>query len=174
MLNSMKDMFSFNYLGIANKMIDIELRPFHGLNVKAIFLHNILCDLCLGYEMTDVIASFDNHIRRTYAVQPAYGTLNFPQFSRFLEKCGVGSSVIMTAINKKGFYMNPGLLEYENELRQTGHTILAMATLASGSLKPQEAYEYLAQIGVSNVVVGLSSQDHATETFNAIKSYIGN
>lgn len=52
------------------------------------------------------------------------------------------------------------------------NTILAMASLASGRLNPEEAYEYLSMVGIKNVVVGMSSKEHAVETINAINKYL--
>jgi hypothetical protein len=171
---SIGNLLTLDYMGIANKLIDIEMRPFYGLNVKAVFLHNTLCDLCLGYDLQYVVQRFDRHIKKRYQAIPAYGTLNLPRFSRFLEKSGIYNSLIMTAINKKGFFMNPSVGLYEEEIASTSNTILAMSTLASGSLKPNEAYAYLKKIGIKHIVVGLSSQKHADETFSAIKQYIVN
>jgi hypothetical protein len=169
-----KSILTMDYMGIANKLVDVEMSPFRDLNVKAIFLHNTLCDLCLGYELIHVIKRFDAHIKKKYDAVPAYGTLNLPAFCKILDKADINQSLIMTAVNKKGFFMNPGKSAYEEVLKNTNHSILAMATLASGALKPTEAYEYLSQIGIKHVVVGLSSKEHADETFSVINKYIVN
>ena len=171
-LHTAKNILTMDYLQIANKLVDVELRPFYDLNLKAVFLHNTLCDLCLGYEMDHVIKSFYDHIRKRYFAIPAFGTLNLPLFAQLLEKAGINNALIMSAVNKKGFFMNPGNSEYESVISNTDHVVLAMATLASGVIKPHEAYEYLAKIGIKHVVVGLSSKGHAEETFGMIHRYI--
>ena len=160
-----------DYLGITNRLIDIELNPFHGLKIKAVFLHNCLCDLILGYDMAEVIRSFDGYIRKKYNTIPGYGTLNYPLFCQLLEKAGIENALVMTSVNKKGFLMNPSRELCEEAIKRSNHAILAMATLASGSIKPQEAYEYIGSLeAVKNVVVGLSSRDHAEETFRIVRS----
>ena len=78
----------------------------------------------------------------------------------------------MTAVNKKGFLMNPSRDEVVKDIEKSNHTVLAMATLASGRVLPEEAYSYIATTSVKNVVVGLSSEKHADETFEIIKKYI--
>ncbi len=163
---------SANYLGMVNRMIDLELAPFKGLRVKAVFLHNVLCDLIMGLNVPGVLQSFDSYIRKAYGAIPAYGTLNYPRFAQFLNNAGLNESLVMTAVNQKGFYMNPDKASYERAIAENKHTVLAMATLASGRLKPDEAYKYLfTETSVKNLVVGLSSQKHAEETFGAIRRH---
>lgn len=174
MLQTGVDLLSLNHLGILERLIDVELSPFYGLRIKAVFLHNALCDLILAYKMREVAVAFDQYIRQRYQAIPAYGTLNFCSFSRFLDTCGLEGSLVMAAVNKKGFLMNPSRDQVVEEIASSTHTVLGMATLASGRLLPQEAYEYLSGTGVNHVVVGLSSPKHADETFDIINNYILN
>lgn len=166
------NVLTLNHLGILERLVDVELAPFYDLNVKAVFLHNALCDLILGYDMKEVAVAFDKYVRKRYHAIPAFGTLNFSAFSKFLDDCGLQNSLVMTAVNKKGFLMNPSRDQVVSDIAQSSHTVLAMATLASGRLLPEEAYSYLAETAVKNVVVGLSSQKHADETFGIIQKYI--
>ena len=163
---------TLNHIGILQRLIDVELAPFYGLNVKAVFLHNALCDLILGYDMKEVAVAFDKYIRKKYHAIPAYGTLNFSAFSKFLDDCGLQNSLVMTAVNKKGFLMNPSRDQVVKDIANSSHTVLAMATLASGRLLPEEAYSFIAETAVKNVVVGLSSKTHADETFAIIQKYV--
>lgn len=172
LLETGANVLTLNHLGVLKRLIDVELAPFYDLNVKAVFLHNALCDLILGYDMKEVAIAFDKYVRKRYHAIPAYGTLNFSAFAKFLDDCGLQNSLVMTAVNKKGFLMNPSRDQVIQDIAQTGHTVLAMATLASGRLLPEEAYSYLAETAVKNVVVGLSSQKHADETFGIIQKYI--
>lgn len=162
-----------NFLKITNRLIDVELNPFHDLNVKAVFLHNGLADLALGYKMTNVISNFYNYIQKKYKLIPAFGTLNYPLFCDLLKDAGIQESLIMTSVNKKGLFMNPSREAVEKSIKINKHTLLAMGTLASGILQPEEAYEYVASLKkVKHIVVGLSSKNHADETFKLIRKYI--
>lgn len=172
LLETAANMLTLNHLGILERLVDVELAPFYDLNVKAIFLHNALCDLILGYDMKEVAVAFDKYVRKRYHAIPAYGTLNFSAFSEFLDDCGLQNSLVMTAVNKKGFLMNPSRDQVVSDIARSSHTVLAMATLASGRLLPEEAYSFIAETAVKNVVVGLSSQKHADETFGIIQKYI--
>ena len=172
MLKTVGDILTLNHVGIIKRLIDAEMAPFHGLNVKAIFLHNALCDLILGYGMDKLIVQYDKYIRNHYHAIPGYGTLNFSAFSKYLDSVGLRGSLVMTAVNKKGFLMNPSRDQVADDIAKSSHTVLAMCTLASGRVLPEEAYSYLAGTAVKNVVVGLSSQKHADETFSIIQKYI--
>ena len=170
MLNTGFNVLSNNYLGVANRMIDIELNPFHDLNVKAIFLHNSLVDLAIGYKLTRVLQNFYDYVAKKYRVIPAFGTINYPLLCKELDKTNINEALVMTSINKKGFIMNPSRVEVEKAIENNNHTILAMGTLASGSIHPEEAYEYLFSIKkIRHVVVGLSSKKHADETFRILR-----
>lgn len=163
---------TLNYMGIFERLIDVELAPFQGLNVKAVFLHNALCDLILGYHMVDILKGFDKYIREKYHALPAYGTLNLVSFFKLLDEAEMPESIVMAGFNELGFLMNPSKEACEKAIANTRHTVLAMATLASGCLKPDEAYQYLNKAGIKHVVVGLSSKRHADETFACIEKWI--
>jgi hypothetical protein len=48
-----------------------------------------------------------------------------------------------------------------------------MGSLASGFLRPEEAYAYLASVqNIDGVVVGVSRQAHIDETFGAIRKHM--
>lgn len=172
MTKTLGNVITLNHMGILKRLIDVELAPFYDLNIKAVFLHNALCDLILGYNMKNVLLSYDDYVRTQYNAIPGYGTLNYVAFANFLNKCGLNESLVMTAVNKNGFLMNPSRDKVTDAINENKHTVLAMATLASGSIMPQEAYEYIATTQVRNVVVGLSSQKHADETFEIISKNI--
>ncbi len=173
MMKSLIQLGTKNYLQVANRLIDVEMNPFRDLNVKAVFLHNALADLALGYSMHKVVKNFHEYIQKKFNVVPAFGTLNYPRFSNFLGEANVNDSLIMTAINKKGFLMNPGKQAVEAAVREGKHTVLAMATLASGSIRPEEAYEYVFSLGhVRHIVVGASSREHLHETVRIIRGYM--
>jgi hypothetical protein len=173
MLKSARGVLTGNYLSLTNRLIDVEMAPFHSLKVKAIFLHNALTDLALGYDLEEVIRNFYTYVDKKYGVIPAFGTLNLSALDVMLEKAGVPPTLIMTAVNKNGFLMNPSREACEKTLQHSKHTVLAMATLASGTIPPDEAYAYLSSLPqIKNIVVGVSTQAHAEETFASAKKLV--
>lgn len=161
-----------NYLDVAHRLIDVEMGPFNDLNVKAIFLHDALTGLALGYNMANVIKDFSAYICRNYGVIPGFETLNYPLMADMLEQAEIKKALVMCSVNKKGYFMNPSKTACEKAFGIHDHTIVAMSTLAAGSLAPEEAYEYIASLGtVKHIVVGVSSQAHANETFRIARKY---
>ena len=50
--------------------------------------------------------------------------------------------------------------------------ILAMSTLASGALKPEEAFQFLASIeNIDSIVVGVSTEKHLHSTYTTFKQF---
>lgn len=78
---------------------------------------------------------------------------------------------IAAPYNKIGFQMNPSRTECEKALAQVPESnVIAMSVLAAGYLKLPEAMEYIG--GLSNlkgVVVGVSKERHARETFRLLQ-----
>jgi hypothetical protein len=160
-------------IAILKGLIDVELLPFKGLNVAAVFLHNVLTDLALGLRADKVFEVFNDHISSKYGVEPGYCTLNLASLINRLEKVGISNPLVMAPFNKKGFQMNPSREASEAAMEKSTIRLIAMTTLASGALRPSEAYEYLGQWKqIRSVVVGSSSQDHIRESFASIKNHI--
>ena len=157
--------------GIITALIDFETAPFINLNLRAIFLHDAITDLILGWGATEVLKIYYQHIQKNYRVIPAFCTKNLPRLASELNKIGIEDPLIMASINKVGYQVNPSIEEFTEALRENSLNLLAMSTLAAGYLKPKEAYEYLFSLpNVASVVVGVSRKDHARETFEIIRS----
>jgi len=162
-----------DYEKLLGTLIDLELLPFQDLNIKAIFLHNVLTDLGLGLGVREVFEFYIDYIKDNYGVIPAFGTMNFARLVKTFDEWGIKKPLVMASFNKVGFQMNPSKEECEKVLQQYEVDVLAMSTLAAGYLKPREAYEYLFSLpNIKSVVVGVSKKEHAKETFEIIKQYI--
>lgn len=154
-------------------MIDFEVAPFSSLNLKSIFLHDVLTDLILGWDVPEVFAMFAEHIEKKYKAIPAFCTKNMPRLVDALERAGIRNPLIMASINKIGYQVNPSLDAFEACLRTKPVRLLAMSTLAAGFLKPKEAYEYLYSLpNIVSTVVGVSKKEHARETFGIIRQHL--
>ena len=159
-------------LEVMKLLIDAEMRMFRGLNVKAVFLQNIVTDLLLGIKAREVFIEFSAHIKKTYGVDPAFNTMNMPALVDFLLDCGVENPIICSSINKAGYLMNPGIAEYEEVLLNKPFRPMAMSILASGAIPPKEAVEYVKNFrNIRSIVFGASSKGHIEETVKLILSY---
>jgi len=156
-------------------MMDFEIAQFRDLNLRAIFLHDVMTDLVLGWQMADVLQLYHDHIRDKYNTTPAFCTKNLPKLMKLLEQTDIKNPLIMASINKVGYQVSPSREAFEACLSEYDLQLLAMSTLAAGYLKPKEAYEYLYSLPkIDSVVVGLSKKDHAVETFEEIRTQIAN
>ena len=67
--------------------------------------------------------------------------------------------------------MNPSRVEVENVLAKKDSYNIAMSFLASGALRPKEAFDYIESIkSVDSVLFGASSPVHIKETKKILES----
>jgi hypothetical protein len=165
-------LFEKDMLKVMQLLVDIEMKIFRDLNVKVIFLQNIVTDLLLGFGVKDIFAGFASHIKEKYGAEPGFVTMNMPKLVDFLLDCGIENPVVCSAINKAGYFMNPDIETYERTLRENSFRPIAMSILASGAVKPKEAVEYVCkQPAIQSIVFGASSRQHIVETKELIESY---
>jgi hypothetical protein len=156
-------------------LVDFEVAQYTNLNLKAIFLHDVVTDLVLGWDLPNIFEIYAEHVEKKYGAVPAFCTKNLPRLVECLKQTSIENPFIMASINKLGFQVNPSLEEFEHCLRYNQLRLLAMSTLAAGYLKPKEAYEYLYSLPcVESAVVGVSTTTHAAETFDEIRMQIKN
>jgi hypothetical protein len=166
-------LFEKDMLRVAQILVDIEMKMFHDLNVKVIFIQNIVTDLLLGFGVKEVFTSFADHIRNKYNVEPGFVTLNLPRLVEFLLDCGIENPIVCSAINKAGYFMNPNIEAYETILIEKKFRPMAMSILASGAVKPEEAVEYVCrQPAIQSIIFGASSKQHIVETKKLIERYL--
>lgn len=160
-------------MNIFGTLIDVELLPFNKSNMKAIFLHNVFTDLALSLKAENLFRFFIDYVESNYkGVKPAFCTLNFARLVQQFEEWSMDNPLVMTSFNKVGFQMNPSREECERCLREHNADVVAMSTLAAGYLSPKEAYDYLFSLpNIKSVVVGVSTKEHAEETFRIIRNY---
>jgi hypothetical protein len=151
-------------------LIDIELRMFRDLNVKAVFLQNIITDLMLGLGVKEVFIEFSDYIKNKYKVEPAFNSMNMPRLVDFLLDCGIDNPIVCSSVNKIGYLMNPDIEAYETTIREQPFRPMAMSILASGAVPPREAIEYVVnQENIRSIVFGASSRAHIVQTKNMIE-----
>jgi hypothetical protein len=153
-------------------LVDAEMRMFRGLNIRAIFLQNIVSDLLLGMRAKPIVTAFAEHVRSTYEVDPAFNTMNMPRMVDFLEECGIRNPIVCSSINKVGYFMSPGVKEYESALRSKMFRAIAMSVFASGAISADEAIEYVCGLpNIQGIVFGASFKSHISETRQLVLSH---
>jgi hypothetical protein len=157
--------------GIGELLIDAEMKMFEGLATPVIFLQNLVTDLLLGLGMTEALRIFADHVRQRYGAQPGYITMNLPRALDALEAAGIENPIVCANINKLGFRMCGGIGAYEHAIATRSFRPIAMSVLASGSISPREALEYVCgQPQIRSIVFGASSRSHIRETKQLIEA----
>lgn len=160
---------------VMQMLVDIEMKAFAGLNIKVIFLQNIISDLLLGLNAKVFFIEFAGYIKKKYNVLPGFLTMNLPILLEKLREWDLEEVVVCSSINKIGYLMSPGVNEYEKVLAEydkNKYQIMAMSVMASGAVKPEEAFTYLGNLKIDSVVFGASSQKNIIETNTLINKYL--
>jgi hypothetical protein len=153
-------------------LIDTELMKLQNLNIKKVFLHDVLTDLALSLNLATVFKVFQEHLHDEYEIEAGLVTKNFPKLAYMLGKWDLNFATIMTSFNKVGFQMNPTRELCEKSLLEYRGEIIAMSVLAGGYLQLNEAHEYIvSQPKIKKVVIGMSSIVHAQ---NSLQVFLGN
>ena len=155
-------------------LIDVEAKIFKGLDVKVLFLQNIITDLILGYGVKEIFIEYCDYISNKYDCLPGFITLNLPHLVNRLSMWGIKNVVICSAINKIGYLMSPNIDAYEevlNKISSNEYQIVAMSIFASGAIHPEEAVQYVLKQKINSIVFGASSRDHINETVLLINKY---
>lgn len=160
--------------GITKLLIDAEMKMFKGLNTPVIFLQNVIVDLLLGMDMTEVFVIFHDHVRQKYGAEPGFITMNMPRLYAALTSVGIENPIICSNINKIGFRTCGGLDAYAQTLREGKLRAIAMSIFASGAIPPREAIEWLSTLpNLESMVFGASSRRNIASTRALVEEYFG-
>lgn len=142
-------------------------------NLKSILLHQAITDLALAFNLKSLFKSYIEFILDHKGIKPGFNTGNFPYLVKKLKEWNVDLSQVIIAapFNKVGFQMNPSKEECEKMLTSLPKpTVIAISILAAGYLTPTEAIDYIGTLpNIKGVVVGVSKEKHAYETFKLLK-----
>ncbi len=173
MFSGMTGLVGGNLYKMIKILIDIEMLPFKGHKIGAIFMHDALVDLALGLGCDEAFDVFREHIEKEYGVPGGLISKNVPLLRNRLDERGWDDYLIMAAFNKTGFYLNPSLDETIKAVQKPGMNFIPMSTLAAGAIPPKEAFEFIGQFPeIKSVVVGMSKKSHIDQTVDLINKYI--
>jgi len=165
--------FEKDMIKVMQILVDIEMKIFRGLNVKVVFLQNIVTDLLLGFGLKEAFVEFASYVKEKYSVEAGFISLNMPMCVNFLLNCGIENPIVCSAINKAGYFMNPDIESYENTLKEMQLKPIAMSIFASGAVDPEEAIDYVCRkLNIRSIVFGASRKQHILETKQIIGKYL--
>ena len=141
-------------------------------NLDAVLLHEIIADMAVALDLDWLFKSYVDFMLKR-GIKPAFNTRNFTYLvNKFREwNIDLREIIIATPFNKVGFQMNPSRTECEKVLANIPEpNVIAISILAAGYLKPPEAINYVRSLpNLKGVVVGVSKEVHARETFKLLK-----
>jgi hypothetical protein len=151
--------------GLANLLIDAEMKMFAGLNTPVIFLQNVATDFLLGLGFDEAFSIFAKCVRDKYNAEAGFITMNAPMLLERLHKIGITNPIICTNINKIGFRMCGGAAAYEDMIKGGKCRLVAMSVFASGALPAKAALEFVCKYPqIESIVFGASSRRNIAQT----------
>jgi hypothetical protein len=160
--------------GLAQLLIDAEMKMFTGLKTPVVFLQNVATDFLLGLGFDEALRIFADCVRERYGAEPGFITMNAPRLLQTLEKVGIVDPIICANINKIGFRMSGGMDAYDELMTNGRCRLIAMSVFASGALPAREALEYVCQRpGIKSIVFGASSRHNIVQTKQLIDAMTG-
>jgi len=140
--------------------------------LKSVLLHEVITDMALALDLDWFFKSYVKFFSKS-KIRPGFETRNFPYLIQKLNEWQIDLNkiTITASFNKVGFQMNPSKVDCENALMAaSGAQVIAMSILAAGYLAPSEAVTYIANLpNIQLIVVGVSKERQACETFNLLK-----
>ncbi len=169
-----KLVFTRDMMELMRLLVDAEMKMFRGLNVRVVFLQNIVTDLLLGMGVKECFIEFAEYIRTKYNAEVGFNTMNMPALVDFLLDCGFENPIVCSSINKIGYLMCPDRETYEYAIENKPFRPMAMSIMASGAIPPKEAIEYIVrQRNIRSIVFGASSKRNIEETKGLIDELWG-
>ena len=141
-------------------------------NLVSIILHEMITEMALAFDLDWFFRSYIEFLQKR-GIKPGFETRNFAFLVDKFRKWNIDFKdvSITSAFNKMGFQMNPSKMVCEQALAEAnGADIIAMSILASGYMKPPEAIDYIKGLpNLTGLVVGVSKEHHARETFSILR-----
>jgi hypothetical protein len=141
-------------------------------NLRSVFLHEIITEMAISLNMHWLFDCFID-FASTIGITPGFETRNFVFLMNKLTEWNIDPRkvLIATPFNKAGFQMSPSREGCERALAKAPESnVIAMSVLAAGYLKLTEAIDYLGTLSnLKGIVVGVSRENHAHETFQQIR-----
>ena len=153
-------------------LIEIELLMMKGLNVRGVFLLNIIVDLIIGLRGYGLLERFYRYVSDRFGATPGFITMNHSLAQKVLcDELKISSPWICSNFNSAGFRMNPSQAQVEGSYSNGLSRNIAMSVLASGALRADESVTYVRKfLGVDSILFGSSSKKNITATVALISA----
>ena len=161
------------YLYYEISRIRSSIRKEHKLT--SVLLHEVITDMIIALDLEWLVKSYI-HFLSGLGFKPGFETRNFPFLIKKFREWNIAFSdlELVSSFNKIGFQMNPSKTVCEETLAEIPEcSIIAMSILAAGYINLNDAADYIKNLpNLKGVVVGVSKEKHANETFSYLKKVI--
>ncbi len=144
--------------------------------LESMMLHEVITEIILSLNL-DWLAKSYIDLSLELGMKPGFETRNFAYLVKKFNEWAIDFSKISiaTPFNRLGFQMNPSRKDCEKALMEVSEcNLIAMSSLASGYLTLSEAADYLENLpSIKGVVIGVSREKQALETFKYMKEKLG-
>ena len=161
-----------DFAAVMQLLVEIELMMTRGLNVRGVFLQNVIFDLIMGLRGQALLARFHRHVTERFKATPGYITMNHPMAQQVLcDEVGLKDPWICANFNVAGFRMNPGRVEVEASFSNGRSKNIAMSIFASGALRAEGSVEHVRDFnGVDSILFGSSRRQNIDGNVALIES----
>ena len=151
-----------DFAAVMQLLLEIELLMTRGLNVRGVFLQNVVFDLIMGMRGQGLLARFHRHVTERFNATPGYITMNHPMAQKMLcDEVGLQQPWICANFNIAGFRMNPHKAAVEASFGNGRSKNIAMSIFASGALGAGGAVEHVRDFnGVDSILFGSSRRQN--------------
>lgn len=163
-------------VNLIKMFLQVELKEYLDIlpreRVKAVLLHEVLTELIVAFNLCHMVKELICHFQRR-GLSFGFETRNVGNLRYFLKNNKITVEYVMTPLNPIGYQMSPSKKKAEEsiiKLSTKGIKIIAINVLASGTVSPQQAMEYLSQFKecIFAVTVGTSKANRALENFRVL------
>jgi len=165
-------------INLIKMFLEAELKEYLSVlpNVKAVFLHEILTELIIAFNISHVIKELSKHFLEKN-IYLGLETRNLKHTERFLENNDLHIRYLMTPLNPLGYQMTPTKEEVEASVKRLSSKnlkIIAINVLASGALPPDKTLDYLGKLkdDIYAITIGTSKSWRALEIFKILKNVL--
>jgi len=170
-LKSVVNLAKRDYFSMAISALQLEISPFVDVDIKVLFLHNVITDLLLALKVRDAFIEYTEYVKENLDIEPGFITLNFELFKNNFEEWNIESPFVITPVNPGGYDMNPSKEAVENVIKNYKGKIMAMNILGGGAFSVEKAHQYLKKFdNIKYYVIGASTEEHLRELVEVFKS----
>ena len=151
-----------DFAAVMQMLVEVEMLMTRGLDVKGVFLQNVIFDLIVGLRRQSLLERFHQYVSERFKATPGYITMNHPLAQRVLcDEVGLVKPWICANFNAAGFRMNPSPLDVEASFGNGRSQNIAMSIFASGALRAEGSVEYVRDFkGVDSILFGSSRRQN--------------